>query len=91
MDWTIQQQSQGALLTLQDLVLMGCSAGAMGTQLWTDTLLQEFVYEQVAVVADSYLGECVCVCVCACVCVCVHVCVCVCVCVCECVCACVCV
>jgi hypothetical protein len=60
----------------------------MGTQLWTDTLLQEFVYEQVAVVADSYLGECVCVCVCVHVCVrvCVHVCMCACVHVCMCMC-----
>lgn len=55
-DWAVQQQTASRLL-VEDLVLMGCSAGAMGAQLWTDILLDELSYQQAGVVPDSYLGE----------------------------------
>lgn len=63
MDWSVSQQvassgsGSGMAPLLSDLVIMGCSAGAMGGQLWTDTLLAEFSYERAGVVPDSYLGD----------------------------------
>ena len=56
LDWTVQQQATGALSMLQDLALMGCSAGAMGAQLWNNVVLTELTYEQAGVMSDSYLG-----------------------------------
>jgi len=35
---------------------MGCSAGAMGAQLWNDIVLTDLNYEQAGVMSDSYLG-----------------------------------
>jgi hypothetical protein len=39
---------------LDHLVLTGCSAGSLGTQVWSRKLLQEFQYERAGVIADSY-------------------------------------
>jgi len=41
---------------LSALVLMGCSAGSLGVQIWARTLLQSFSYDRAAVVADSFIG-----------------------------------
>ena len=41
---------------LSSLVIGGCSAGSIGTQVWAAALLQEFEYDMAAVVADSYVG-----------------------------------
>ena len=53
-----RQFSTGALApTLDSFVIMGCSAGSIGTQLWADTLLSTFPqYKAAAVVPDSYAG-----------------------------------
>jgi len=64
-DWTLQQQrassgsgsGNGIASVLTDLAVTGCSAGAMGLQLWIDALLEEISFEQAGVVPDSYLGD----------------------------------
>lgn len=57
-DWVKEQFSSGALAPrLSNFVVMGCSAGSVGAQLWSDTLLKTFPnWEQAAVVPDSYAG-----------------------------------
>jgi len=57
-DYLKRQFSAGALApTLDSFVIMGCSAGSIGTQLWADTLLSTFPqYKAAAVVPDSYAG-----------------------------------
>lgn len=42
--------------TVKSLVIMGCSAGSLGAQMWTSKILREFTYESASVVADSYAG-----------------------------------
>ena len=39
---------------LSSLIIGGCSAGSVATQLWASTLLEEFTYERAAVIADSF-------------------------------------
>mmetsp|Transcript_44827 Transcript_44827/g.129662 ORF Transcript_44827/g.129662 Transcript_44827/m.129662 type:complete len:433 (-) Transcript_44827:71-1369(-) len=41
---------------LQSLIIMGQSAGAIGTQLWASSLLTDFSYASASVIADSYVG-----------------------------------
>lgn len=56
-DWVLAQQASGALAkTFSNLVVMGCSAGSVGTQLWSKVLLSTFKYQIAAVVPDSYAG-----------------------------------
>mmetsp|Transcript_74173 Transcript_74173/g.241190 ORF Transcript_74173/g.241190 Transcript_74173/m.241190 type:complete len:642 (+) Transcript_74173:77-2002(+) len=40
---------------LSSLVIGGCSAGSLATQMWSSRVLQTFKYEHAAVLADSYL------------------------------------
>lgn len=55
--WIQGQQSNGQLAsTLTDLVVMGCSAGSIGTQLWAQKALDTFSWTHAAVIPDSYAG-----------------------------------
>ena len=57
LDWTVRQQASGALAsTLSELVIMGCSAGSIGAQLWGKQVLNTLKWEKAAVVPDSYAG-----------------------------------
>jgi hypothetical protein len=59
LNWIHEQEKNGALVPngqLDNLVVMGCSAGSVGTQLWATTLLKEFPAKQQAIVPDSYIG-----------------------------------
>jgi hypothetical protein len=42
--------------SLKSFVIMGSSAGALGTAVWSDTMLNTFTYEKAAVIMDSYMG-----------------------------------
>jgi len=57
-DWVKEQFSTGVLAPkLSNFVVMGCSAGSVGAQLWSNTLLKTFPnWEKAAVVPDSYAG-----------------------------------
>lgn len=57
LDWVVQQQASGALAeTFSELVVMGCSAGSIGTQLWGKQILDTLKWKQAAIVPDSYVG-----------------------------------
>ena len=57
LDWTKQQQATGALAsTLSELVVMGCSAGSIGAQLWGKQVINGLKWKKAAVVPDSYAG-----------------------------------
>lgn len=57
LDWVKSQQASGQLAaSLTDLVVMGCSAGSLGAQLWYDQIASTLKYSKVAVVPDSYAG-----------------------------------
>ena len=57
LDWVRKQQASGALSSvLSNLVVMGCSAGSVGTQLWANTVLEKLQYKTAAIVPDSYAG-----------------------------------
>lgn len=57
LDWVIKQQNAGTLdKMLSSLVVMGCSAGSIGTQLWADTVLKSLQWNQAAIIPDSYAG-----------------------------------
>jgi hypothetical protein len=43
--------------SFQDLVIMGCSAGSIGSQLWSNRLLQEFEWEHAAIIPDSAVAD----------------------------------
>jgi len=42
--------------TLKNFVLMGSSAGALGSSVWADFLLEAFTYEKGSVILDSYMA-----------------------------------
>ena len=57
LDWVRAQQQSGQLAAeLSDLVVMGCSAGSIGAQLWYDQIVQTLNYKTAATVPDSYAG-----------------------------------
>jgi hypothetical protein len=57
LDWAAKQQASGALAsTLSELVVMGCSAGSIGAQLWGKQVLNTLQWSKAAVVPDSYAG-----------------------------------
>lgn len=57
LDWTKKQISSGALASkFDELVVMGCSAGSLGAQIWAQQVLATFKYSKAAVVPDSYAG-----------------------------------
>ena len=57
LDWILHQQQNGQLAsTLTELVVMGCSAGSIGAQIWSDRILNTLSYKVAAVIPDSYAG-----------------------------------
>jgi hypothetical protein len=57
LDWVQAQQASGQLAAeLTDLVVMGCSAGSLGAQLWFDQVAAALNFQKAAVVPDSYVG-----------------------------------
>lgn len=57
LDWVVAQQASAALKpVLSELVIMGCSAGSVGAQLWGKEVLASVKWERAAVVPDSYAG-----------------------------------
>lgn len=56
-DWVLSQQKSGALASkFEELVVMGCSAGSIGAQAWSSTVLKSLAWKKAAVVPDSYAG-----------------------------------
>jgi hypothetical protein len=57
LDWVASQQSKGQLSSVfSELVVMGCSAGSVGAQLWSKQVLNSLKWSTAAVVPDSYAG-----------------------------------
>jgi hypothetical protein len=57
LNWAKQQQVAGRLLSsLSELVVMGCSAGSVGAQLWANQVLGALAFKTAAVIPDSYAG-----------------------------------
>jgi hypothetical protein len=57
LDWIVKQQANGGLAaTLSDVVVMGCSAGSIGAQLWGPIILKTLPWKQAAIIPDSYAG-----------------------------------
>lgn len=57
LNWVQSQVSSGALAAeFSNLVVMGCSAGSIGAQLWGKQVLTALKWKQAAVVPDSYAG-----------------------------------
>lgn len=57
LDWVKQQQATGALQEqLSELVVMGCSAGSIGAQLWGKTIVESLQWKTAAIMPDSYAG-----------------------------------
>jgi hypothetical protein len=60
LNWIHNQVKKGYLGNdngaFDNLVVMGCSAGSVGTQLWADAIISEFDATNKAVVPDSYIG-----------------------------------
>ena len=53
LDWVSSQQAKGQLSSsLTDLVVMGASAGSLGAQLWSNSILKTLKYSKASVVAD---------------------------------------
>lgn len=56
-DWIVAQQSSGQLAeTFSSVVVMGCSAGSIGAQLWSDSVIHSLKWNTIAIVPDSYAG-----------------------------------
>jgi len=57
LDWAKEQQVAGRLSSsLSELVIMGCSAGSVGAQLWAKQVLGALAFKAAAVIPDSYAG-----------------------------------
>lgn len=57
LDWVKAQMANGGLSSsLSELVVMGCSAGSIGAQLWGKQVLQQLKWKTAAVIPDSYAG-----------------------------------
>jgi hypothetical protein len=57
LDWVKDQMSSGGLAPkLSEIVVMGCSAGSLGSQFWAQKIFKQLPYERAAVVLDSYAG-----------------------------------
>lgn len=55
--WAVNEQEAGRLApSLSNLVVMGCSAGSLGAQLWSSTILNRLAFQNAAVYADSFVG-----------------------------------
>jgi hypothetical protein len=56
-DWIKSQMSNGGLSsTLSELVVMGCSAGSIGVQLWGNQVLKQLSWKHASINPDSYAG-----------------------------------
>lgn len=56
-DWVKSQVKSGLLAsTFNELVVMGCSAGSIGAQLWGNQVLSQLSWKHAAVIPDSYAG-----------------------------------
>jgi hypothetical protein len=57
LDWIKSQMANGGLFPyMTELVLMGCSAGSLGSQLWAPEILKQIPFKRAAVLPDSYVG-----------------------------------
>lgn len=57
LDWVVTQTKNGGLAsTFSDLVVMGCSAGSLASQLWSKQVMTTLKWSQGAIVPDSYAG-----------------------------------
>ena len=57
LDWAVRQQLTGGLESeLADLVVMGCSAGSVGAQIWGGKIIAAMKSKTASVVPDSYAG-----------------------------------
>jgi hypothetical protein len=58
LNWVKMQQRSHALDSkLSDLVIMGCSAGSIASQIWANEIIKEFNYPRSSsVILDSYIG-----------------------------------
>jgi hypothetical protein len=57
LNWVLAQQASGALASeLSQLVVMGCSAGSIGSQLWSKEVITSIPAKSAAVIPDSYAG-----------------------------------
>lgn len=57
LDWVKSQQSVGSLAaTFSSLVIMGCSAGSIGAQVWSSPILETLSWTEAAVIPDSYIA-----------------------------------
>ncbi len=57
LDWVVAQTKSGSLSSVfSDVVIMGCSAGSLGAQLWSKEIVTTLQWKQAAVVPDSYAG-----------------------------------
>lgn len=57
LDWIQAQSKNGGLSsTFSELVVMGCSAGSIGAQIWGRSVLNELKWKNAAVIPDSYAG-----------------------------------
>jgi len=56
-DWIKSQQVNGGLAsTFSEFVVMGCSAGSIATQVWSEVALTTFSWKSAAIIPDSYAG-----------------------------------
>ena len=55
LDWAVrQQQNDGLAPVLDELVIMGCSAGSIGAQIWSNQVTAALKWKKASVVPDSY-------------------------------------
>lgn len=56
-DWVLSQQHAGFLAsTFADVVVMGCSAGSIGAQLWQTQITKSLKWTKASIIPDSYAG-----------------------------------
>lgn len=56
-NWVNDQIKLGLLSdTFTDLAIMGCSAGAIASQIWSNQLMKEFKWKKAGIVPDSCVG-----------------------------------
>lgn len=56
-NWILAQSKSGALAsTFSDVLVTGCSAGSMATQMWAKQILTTLAWKRAAILPDSYAG-----------------------------------
>lgn len=54
LDWLLDQQATGAIASeLSSLVIMGCSAGSIGAQVWASQILQTVKWQKVRIMLNT--------------------------------------